>query len=120
MNRLETIDGTNWRELVGSPLAVLMLSKTDCTNCTAWTEELTGFLAADTTLNDVRFGKMVLNQRGLIDFKRENPWLSEVDVLPFNVIYVNGERVKSFAGGGLERLRNRLARIRGQAGQLVG
>jgi hypothetical protein len=53
---------------------------------------------------------MVLDQRGLIELKA-NPWLAEVDVLPFNVIYVGGERVKTFAGGGLERLRNRLARI---------
>jgi len=111
MGRLESIDGTNWQEFIAAPRAVLMLSKTDCENCAAWTKELTGFLESDLEYADVRFGKMVLNQPGLIEFKKSNPWLADVDVLPFNVIYVGGQRVKSFAGGGLERLTNRLARV---------
>jgi len=111
MSRLESIDGSNWQGFTAAPRAVLMLSKTDCENCAAWTKELTDFLESDREYADVRFGKMVLNQPGLIEFKKANPWLADVDVLPFNVIYVDGERVKSFAGGGLERLTNRLARV---------
>jgi len=111
MSRLETIDGTNWKDFVAAPKAVLMLSKTDCEKCAAWTEELSAFLEEDREYAEVRFGKMVLNQPGLIDFKKANSWLADVDVLPFNVIYVSGERVKSFAGGGLDRLINRLARL---------
>jgi hypothetical protein len=111
MSRLEMIDGTNWQDFIAAPRAVLMLSKTDCEKCAAWTRELTEFLETDAEHTGTRFGKMVLNQRGLIEFKKSNPWLADVDVLPFNVIYVGGERVKSFAGGGLERLKNRLARV---------
>jgi hypothetical protein len=107
-DRLEAIDGTNWRDFVASPKAVLMLGKSDCDACGQWTVELERFLETDQEWKDVRFGKMLLDQRGLIDFKKANTWLAELDELPFNQIYVNGERSKSFAGGGVERLVNRL------------
>jgi len=54
---------------------------------------------------------MTLDTRGFTDFKKENRWLSEVDVLPINVIYQNGERAASYAGGGQTRLENRLRRL---------
>ena len=109
--RLESVDGTNWRDFVAAPKAVLMLGKSDCGACAQWTEELQKFLETDEDWKDVRFGKMVLDQRGLIDFKKANTWIAELDELPFNQIYVNGERSKSFAGGGVERLVNRLRNL---------
>jgi hypothetical protein len=111
MAKLEKIDATNWRDFVGAPRAVLMLGKSDCAACGQWTEELETFLASDEEWKDVRFGKILLDQRGLVDFKRANPWIAEVSDLPFNQIYVNGERSKSFAGGGVERLVNRLRNL---------
>lgn len=108
---LETVDGGNWREFVDSPKAVLVLGKTDCEKCAAWSAELTEFLARADEFPDVRFGKMMLDQRGLIEFKKGNPWLAEVDVLPFNVLYAAGDRKKAFAGGGLDRLLNRLRKL---------
>ena len=59
----------------------------------------------------MRFGKIFLDKPGLVSFKRANPWLAEVDVLPFNIIYKNGNKEKTFAGKGVERLTNRLERI---------
>jgi len=109
MSRLEIIDGSNWRELLAAPRAVLILAKTTCAACAAWSEELTAFLDADPRLADVRFGKMYLDRPGLIDFKRGNPWLAEVEDLPFNLLYEHGERRKSWPGGGVERLVDRLA-----------
>jgi hypothetical protein len=44
-------------------------------------------------------------------FKIAQPWVSEVDILPYNAIYINGERVKDWAGGKLSRLQNRLERV---------
>jgi len=44
-------------------------------------------------------------------FKRAHPWIAELDVLPFNQLFVAGERSKSFAGGGTERLVNRLRQL---------
>jgi len=47
----------------------------------------------------------------LAGFKRANPWLADLDDLPSTQIHVRGERVKSFAGGGVSRLESRLRRI---------
>jgi hypothetical protein len=111
--RLEAIDGRSWEAFVAAPAAVLMLGKSDCEACKAWTAELEGFLAKDDRFSQVRFGKVLLDTPGLASFKRANPWLAGLDSLPFNVIYVKGERVKEFAGGGIERLVNRLERALG-------
>ena len=108
MSRLEIIDGSNWREFVAAPRAVLILAKTTCQACAAWSEELGAFLGDSSSYPDVRFGKMYLDKPGLADFKRGNTWLAEVDDLPFNLLYVNGERRKSWPGGGVDRLLARL------------
>jgi hypothetical protein len=113
MSRLETVDGRSWEAFVAAPAAVLMLGKSDCEACRAWTEELDAFLEGDRAWRHVRFGKLLLDVPGLVSFKRANPWLAEVDALPFHVIYVGGEPVKRFAGGGAERLVTRLERLVG-------
>ena len=113
MGRLETVDGGNWRDFVASPLAVLVIGKSDCPACAAWSEELEGFLAADSEWMNVRFGKMLLDKGGLIEFKRANPWLADVEELPFNVLYTRGERAKEFPGGGIDRLVGRLRSVAG-------
>lgn len=110
-NRLEHIDGRTWEDFLAAPVAVLMLGKSDCEACAGWTEELTRFLESDTEFPHVRFGKMLLDKGGLISFKRAHPWIAEVDVLPFNQIFVADERGKSFAGSGVERLVNRLRQV---------
>jgi len=111
MSRLETVDGGNWREFVAAPVAVLVIGKSDCAACAAWAEDLERFLTADTEWPDVRFGKMLVDKGGLIDFKRENRWLADVDELPFNQLYVKGERSKAWPGGGVERLVDRLRAV---------
>lgn len=109
MSRLEMIDGSNWEEFVRSGRAVLMLAKTGCPACASFTEELSSALEADPSRwPGVRFGKMILDKGGLASFKRASPWLGEVKDLPYTVIFVGGERAKSFAGGGVERLDGRL------------
>src|SRR5262245_43709769 len=116
MSRLEQVDGQGWRDFVAAPLAVLMLGKSDCPACATWTKELEEFLATDSEWQGVRFGKVLLDKGGLIDFKRSNPWIAELDVLPFTQIWVRGERSKGFAGGGVERLVNRLRSVAGDGG----
>lgn len=108
---LQQIDGTNWRDFVsGEGVAFLMLGKSDCAACAAWTDELVGYLGADARFaGKVRFGKMLLDQRGLTDFKREHgEWLKDVHDLPFNTVWVGGDKKKAWPGNGLERLTNRL------------
>ena len=111
MSVLEIIDAASWKEFIAAPAAVLVLGKSDCENCARWTAELSGFAESNQEFRQVRFGKMMLDQPGLIDFKRSNRWVADLDVLPFTVIYVDGQRTRSFAGSGVERLVNRLRRV---------
>lgn len=113
MSRIETLDGDSWEGFLAADAAVLILAKTTCENCSRWAEEIESALAAESSFAEVRFGKLYLDQRGLIAFKKANPWIAEVDVLPYNVIYSKGEQKKSFAGGGFDRLSNRLNRVLG-------
>ena len=105
------VDGESWQDFVAAPVAVLMLARGNCNACASWTEELTALLEDPTRGEGVRFGKMLLDQKGLMGFKRESLWLASVDALPTMVIYANGERKEIFAGGGWEDVENRLARF---------
>jgi hypothetical protein len=111
MGRLETVDAGNWEPFVASPAAVLVLAKSDCGACQAWGAELEQQLAAESFWPGVRFGKLTLDQGSHAGFKRANPWLREVTDLPYTAIYVRGERLKAFAGAGIDRLDNRLRTI---------
>lgn len=113
--RLEALDGKSWQAFLASPVAVLMLGKGDCAACAQWTAELEAFLASDERWRHVRFGKLLLDTPGLVSFKRANPWIAELDVLPVTVIFVNGKEAKRFAGSGVERLVARLERATGEA-----
>jgi hypothetical protein len=112
-DRLEMLDRTSWEAFLAAPRAVLMLGKTDCAACNTWTEELSTFLDTDEEFSDVRFGKLLLDQPGLVAFKRAHDWVAGVTDLPYNVIFIDGERAKEFAGGGADRLANRLRRVVG-------
>jgi hypothetical protein len=116
MDRLEAIDGATWEGLVAAPWSVLVLGTSDCEHCNEYTEALHAFLAADQAYGDVRFGKILLDRGGLVGFKRANPWIAEVDVLPYTLIYRGGDKVAEFAGGGIGRLTARLERVRSEAG----
>ncbi len=109
--RLEPIDGGNWRDFVAAPAAVLLIGKSTCPVCQEYARELGDALGAADAWSGVRFGKVELDRGGLVDFKRANPWLVDLDTLPFTRIYRNGELWKEFAGGGVDRLRTRLDQL---------
>jgi len=111
MPELEIIDRNSWEEFLNHSPAVLMLGKNDCQACAEWTEELTTWLGSGDAPEQVRFGKILLDTPGMGRFKIAQPWVSGVDILPFNAIFIDGERVKEWAGGKLTRLQNRLERL---------
>jgi hypothetical protein len=115
MSTLEILDRDTWEGFLGSPVAVLVLAKTDCQHCKDWAAELEPYLAGGTAPAGVRFGKIYLDKPGLIAFKKAHPWIVEVNVLPFTAIFKGGEKVKTFAGGGLDRLTSRLAGVLGES-----
>lgn len=105
--QLEHLGPKDWEEFLSAPIAMLMLGKNDCAACKTWTAELEEFAIPE----GVRVGKILLDTPGLGRFKIAHDWVSGVDVLPFNVLFVNGEMKKQWAGGGLERMQNRLNRF---------
>lgn len=112
MSRLEVVEGGNWEEFVASsPAAVLIVGKSDCPSCQSWAEELEKAVEDPAVWPGVRFGKLLLDRPGLVGFKRANPWVARLDALPHTVIYREGERAKSFPGGGWARLESRLQRL---------
>ena len=110
--RLEEVTPSNWREFLEAPAAVMLLGKEDCENCKTWSAELVDFLETDETFTEVRFGKLMINEMGFSEFKREHgEWLAHVSVLPYNLIIKDGVIQKRYAGGGLQRLLTRLGKV---------
>jgi hypothetical protein len=116
-NRLETVNDQNWEEFTRSPVAVLVLARSDCPTCGKWTEELTAFLEPDETWERVRFGKINLDGADTEAFRNANEdWLGMVEGVPFNILYLDGTPMTSFAGSGVARLENRLRAVAGEKG----
>lgn len=112
MPKFEEVGRENWEEFINSPRAVLMLGKTDCAACNEFTAELQEWLGSGVEgWDDVRIGKMVINKPGLSKFKKQSAWLADVTDLPYTVLYVDGEVKRSFMGGGIDRLTNRMERV---------
>ena len=111
MTEFELLDQESWEEFLNAPIAVLMLSKSDCLACADWTEELNTWFGSDTVPENVRFGKLLLDTPGTGRFKMENDWVANIDILPFNAIYVDGKVKMQWAGGGIDRLQTRLNRF---------
>lgn len=105
---VELLTKDNWQDFLKEPKAVLMLGKTTCEACKEWSADLKEWSDSP---EGIRFGKINLDEPGWGRFKLQEKWVSEVDVLPFNAIYIDGENKKSWAGGGLDRLSNRLNRF---------
>jgi hypothetical protein len=110
-SRLELLDRETWQDFLSAPAAVLILGKSDCESCAAWTSEVESFLRDDAEWTNVRFGKIDLDRGGLAAFKKANTWLADVTDLPFTIVYVNGDRKKDFLGSGIQRLINRMRRV---------
>jgi hypothetical protein len=111
MSTLQILDKDTIAPFLEHPDRVLILGKSDCAACKAWAAELTAAMEDGSFSSSVPVGKLDLDQRGLGDFKKSSPWLADITDLPFNVIYVADEKQKSWAGAGVDRLKNRLERL---------
>lgn len=111
---LENIKDENWRSFITSSISVLLVSETSCPHCKKWKEELARYLDEEGPLDGVRFGNLVLDGEGVAEIKKANEWIDVIEGLPFNAIYVNGEPKTSFYGGGVNKLKNRLKRLKNE------
>ena len=87
--------------------AVLVLGRPTCDDCTAWYAALAEWSAEVPV--DV-FGLDLTTEQG-VAFKAANPWTAHIDFIPFNVLYLEGEVVDQWTGGGVERLLARLTAL---------
>ncbi len=94
---IREVNDQNLQEVVEAERAILVLTKSDCGHCVAYQAEIEALLERG-DMGGTVIGKMPLNQRGVIrDFKRNNPWLADLRVLPYTLLYSKGQRVDGFA-----------------------
>jgi hypothetical protein len=94
------VTSNNWEEIISSPLSLVIFTKNECKDCKQWLDKL--------NVSD-RFEKMIyavmnLSDKGLGKIKIENPWISQIDILPFNVLFVEGELQENWSGANEDRL----------------
>ena len=101
---MEILNQSNWEEFLSSPVSLLILSKKNCQLCDVWFSQLETYDFS----KELRVAKLLLDSPGLGRFKLANDWVANIDILPFNAIYVDGKVAMQWAGGGIERLQTRL------------
>jgi hypothetical protein len=90
------VDDDTVGSVVDAPHGALVLAKDDCDNCAAYEAEIRR-LQEQGLLGDLVVGKLVLTQPGSGRFKRDNPWLRDLEFLPYTLLYANGQKVDEFA-----------------------
>ena len=108
---LEELDESTWQAFLNAPISVLMLSKNDCPSCLQLSKELTDWQSMEPVHANIRFGKIMLDSSGMGRFKIAQPWISNIDIMPFLAIFVNGERVMEWGGRNLSYLQNQILQI---------
>ena len=104
MVEIERLTPHTWKNFLDAPAALLVLGKEDCEPCMTWIQTLTIDQDQRFTALEVRIGYIALDASGFAQFKIAHPWVSLVDMLPFNALFINGERAAEWAGGSIERL----------------
>ena len=90
----------NWEEIISSPLSVIIFTKDDCQDCKQWIDKL---LILE-SFENVTFALINLSDKGLGKIKIRNPWISHIDTLPFNVLFVDGKLYENWSGASQDRL----------------
>lgn len=106
MDKFATINKSNWRDFLNSKICFVTFARSDCKQCEIFESEV---LESD-IWGSIAMGKVFLDIPGLAEFKMEYPWISHIDILPFNVIFSKGEPVESWSGRDIEVLKKRLER----------
>ena len=81
-----------------------MFSKSNCEQCEILEERIKEInIEQKTSLT-----KLTLDTPGFVELKRNYPWISRIDTLPFNAIFSEGKLIDSWSGSSLEIFQNKL------------
>lgn len=105
--RYVKLDDTNISNFLKSQHAVLVLGKSTCGNCHEYDSGIVAIIDRP-EYGSLSFGKVILDEPGSIMFKRNNPWISQIELLPYTVLYANGLKVAEFAASNVKYLEEKL------------
>jgi hypothetical protein len=109
MIQIEQFDESSLNSLPNIELAVLVFGRSNCQNCSNWHAELRQ-AAASGDIPTCRVFLVNLDSGAAEDLAEMYRWVNNIDVLPMNIILVQGEVKKEWAGGSIQQLSHRLSR----------
>ncbi len=98
---------SNWRSFLDSKLCFVTFARSDCKQCDMFETEI----QESNNCDIIPMGRVLLDIPGLAEFKMEYPWISKIDILPFNAIFAKGEIIDSWSGRDIRVLEKRLSHI---------
>lgn len=90
------VDDATIGDLLAEERAVVILTKSTCGACARYHQDIARLMDRG-AFKGIAIGKLTLDRPGGARFKRDNPWVSEVSVVPYTVLYREGEPVNAFA-----------------------
>lgn len=110
MSTIIEVNDANYEDFMAYEKVALIISKSTCGNCANYALEIEE-LAAKGKLEGLVVGKLILDKAGALNLKRANPWIKEVDFLPFTVLYYKGEKAEEFSASKGSYLRMRMRKV---------
>lgn len=107
ISEITSLSANDWSKELSSGQKLLLIGKSSCQACAEWKKDLSSWKRPD----ELIILEIKLDQSGFGNFKRENPWITEIQILPYNVIFNEGVIVERWSGKGIERLENKLHSI---------
>ena len=101
------LNSSNWIKFFNKKLCFVMFSKSNCKQC----ETLEAHILAVETKQEIPLTKLTLDTPGFAELKRNYPWISRIDTLPFNAIFSEGKLIDSWSGSSIETLQHKLKEI---------
>jgi hypothetical protein len=92
---LNAVNDANLARFLDAEWAVLILSKTGCGYCASYQRDIEVYREQG-LFEGISIGKLVLNEAGASQFKRDNRWLADLTFLPHTLLYHQGRVVDSF------------------------
>ena len=81
-----------------------MFTKSNCEQCKILEERIKEIIIEQET----SLTKLTLDTPGFAELKRNYPWISRIDTLPFNAIFSEGKLIDSWSGSSIEMLQNKI------------